>query len=136
MKEKLQEKILHYRIAESRFNQLIQQRNFILQKIEEFNLTKKTLEEVSRLKGNEILVAVGSLTYINAKLTNTKKVIVEVGAGVALEKTVEEAKKTLEKREKNLKDALKKLEVEIQKTNQLLLLYQKELQRLQERSEK
>jgi len=132
--KEFQQKLLEYNLLQERIGQLIQQRNFVESKLEELEVTEETIEEVGKIKENDILVAVGSLTYINARLTSNDKVIVEVGAGVALEKTIEEAKQTLEKRKKNLQDALKKLDEEIQKVGQLLQVYQMEIQKLQKKS--
>ena len=58
-----------------------------------------TLDALEKEKENaELLVPIGSSSYIKVKLANTDKVIVGVGAGVSIEKTVPEAKETVKER--------------------------------------
>ncbi len=45
-----------------------------------------------------MLVPIGGSSYIKVKLADTSKVIIGVGAGVSVEKTLSEAKSTLKER--------------------------------------
>lgn len=130
MKKELQEKILQYKLLEDRLKQLAQQRSLLLSKLPEMEATKETLDEVLKSKENEILVSIGSATYAKGKLIKTDKVIVEVGANVALEKSIEGACEILEKRKKNLESAIKKFENEINVVYQTLIKLEPEIRRL------
>ena len=130
LRKKLQEKTLEYQIVESRLNQLMQQQSLIKARLQEVEITKETLDEIEKSKGKEILISVGSLSYVHAKLAENEKIIVEVGAGAALPMSMEDAKKLLEKRKENLQKGSKKLEEEIGKTTQLLQLLHAEIQDL------
>jgi prefoldin alpha subunit len=58
-----------------------------------------TLDALEKEKENaELLVPIGSSSYIKVKLANTDKVIVGVGAGVSIEKMVPEAKEIVKER--------------------------------------
>ena len=58
-----------------------------------------TLEGVEKEKENsELLVPIGGSSYVKAKLTNSDKVIIGMGAGVSIEKPVSEAKVILKER--------------------------------------
>ena len=58
-----------------------------------------TLEGVEKEKENsDLLVPIGGSSYVKAKLTNSDKVIVGMGAGVSIEKPVSEAKALLKER--------------------------------------
>ena len=58
-----------------------------------------TLEGLEKEKQNaELLVPIGGSSYIKVKLANTDKVIVGVGAGVSIEKTLPEAKEIVKER--------------------------------------
>ncbi len=58
-----------------------------------------TLDGVEKEKENsELLVPIGGSSYVKAKLTNSDKVIVGMGAGVSIEKPVSEAKAMLKER--------------------------------------
>lgn len=130
MKKELQEKILQYRLLEDRLRQLTQQRSLLLGKLPEMEATKETLSEVLKSKENEILVSIGSATYAKGKLMRTDKVIVEVGADIALEKTIESACEILDKRKKNLENAIKKFESEINVVYQTLANLEPQIRKL------
>jgi prefoldin alpha subunit len=58
-----------------------------------------TLEGVEKEKENsEILVPIGGSSYVKMRLANSDKVVVGIGAGVSVEKTVPEAKTMLKER--------------------------------------
>ncbi|MGC8812739.1 MAG: prefoldin subunit alpha, partial [Candidatus Aenigmatarchaeota archaeon] len=97
MEEKeFQEKILVYRLLEARLNSLMKEREMLLTKLVEIQTTIQSIEEIK--KNDEILFGIGSEAYAFGRIKEKGKFIVEVGGEVALEKTTEEAKKTLEKR--------------------------------------
>jgi len=61
------------------------------------------LEGLEKEKENsELLVPIGSNSYIKAKLENPDKVIIGMGAGVSVEKTFQEAKEIVKNRQENL----------------------------------
>jgi len=58
-----------------------------------------TLEGVEKEKENaELLVPIGGSSYVRVKLANPDKVIIGLGAGVSVEKTLPEAKSMLKER--------------------------------------
>ena len=58
-----------------------------------------TLEGIEKEKENaEMLVPIGGGSYINVKLANSEKIIVGMGAGVSIEKTLPEAKSIVKER--------------------------------------
>jgi prefoldin alpha subunit len=58
-----------------------------------------TLDGLEKEKENaELLVPIGGNSYVKAKISDTNKVIVGVGAGVSVEKTLQEAKTMLKER--------------------------------------
>lgn len=58
-----------------------------------------TLESIEKEKENaEMMVPIGGSSYINVKLANPDKVVVGMGAGVSVEKTLPEAKDIIKQR--------------------------------------
>ena len=58
-----------------------------------------TLEDVEKEKeGAELLVPIGGNSYVKAKLANPDKVVVGMGAGVSVEKTLQEARAIVKER--------------------------------------
>lgn len=106
MSEKeLQEKVMVYRIVESRIDALMRQRDLFLNKILELQNTIASVDEIAKSK-EEILFPIGSEAYSFGKVVDKDKIIVEIGAGVALEKNFEEAKEIIRKRKMILKQQL------------------------------
>jgi len=124
--EKLQEKLLAYRIIESRLENLLRQRDMLMNRIIEIETTLSSLKETKR--GKNAAFSIGSGAHVLGKIGEEDKIIVEIGAGVALEKTVKEAEEILSKRNEEvervltevqkgitqLSDGLEKLTPEIQ----------------------
>ena len=66
-----------------------------------------TLDGIEKEKENsELLVPIGGSTYMKVKLADSNKVIVGMGAGVSIEKTLAEAKTTLKERLDELEKTL------------------------------
>ena len=62
-----------------------------------------TLESIEKEKENaEMMVPIGGSNYITVKLANADKVVVGLGAGVSIEKTVPEAKVIVKERMEEL----------------------------------
>lgn len=67
--------------------------------IKDLTYANMTLEGLEKNKaGSELLVPIGGSSYIKAKLHDSDKVIVGMGAGVSIEKSPQEAKGIVKKR--------------------------------------
>ena len=67
--------------------------------ISDLTYANMTLDGIEKEKENtELLVPIGGSAYVKAKLADTNTVIVGMGAGVSVEKTLAEAKATLKER--------------------------------------
>ncbi len=77
--------------------------NMVNAVITDLTYANMTLEGLEKEKENsELFVPIGSSSYIKAKLENPDKVIVGMGAGVSIEKTLQETKEIIKKRLENL----------------------------------
>ena len=67
--------------------------------LQEMVTSKLTLEGIQDLNpGDEILVPIGASSFIRARIDDTEKVIVGVGADVSVDRACEDAVQNLEKR--------------------------------------
>ena len=74
--------------------------------ITELRLAKSTLEGLEKGgPGSQLLVPIGGGSYIMAKLQSLEKVIVGIGAGVSVERSLEDAKKGLDERVEAIRKA-------------------------------
>ena len=80
--------------------QTLQQRLQVLTQAQaELNVAKQSLETIEEAEeGADILVPTGSGTFVHAKLGNPEKLIVNVGAEVLVDMTIDDAKENVQGR--------------------------------------
>jgi prefoldin alpha subunit len=101
--EELRRLSLELRYLEQTAETIQSRINMINAVITDLTYANMTLEGVEKEKENvELFVPIGGNSYIKAKLESSDKVIVGMGAGVSIEKTLPEAKEMLKKRLENL----------------------------------
>jgi prefoldin alpha subunit len=87
-------------------------------------------------EGQDMLVPIGSGSFVHAKLASRENVVLNIGAGVSIEKTVADAKETLKVRKaevaegsKKLNEMLSKIDQEMQKIQAILGEYENQMQK-------
>ncbi|RLI18540.1 prefoldin subunit alpha [Candidatus Bathyarchaeota archaeon] len=115
--------------------QAIQSRiNFVNAALTELNLAKMNLEGLEKEKiDTPLLVPIGGGSYIKAKIESIEKVVVGIGAGVAVEKTFNEAKEILSKRVEELEKLYGRLQ---QQLSQMAQKIQEDRAKLEEISQR
>jgi prefoldin alpha subunit len=69
----------------------------------DYNRAAETLQEMTTVNIKETLIPIGGNTFAYGALENTDKVIINVGRGILIEKTVNAAIKTINKKIADLK---------------------------------
>ncbi len=106
VEEELRKLSVEMRILEQTAETLQSRINMVNAAITDLTYASKTLEGLEKEKEkSELLIPIGGSSYIRAKLENPDKVIVGMGAGVSVEKTMQEAKEILKKRMDDLEKA-------------------------------
>ncbi len=85
--------------------QILQQRVDLLnQLISNIETTLNSLESIKNLgKDNVVLFPLGGLVYVKSKILSTDKILVNIGAGVVLEKSIDDAIQFLKNKQRELK---------------------------------
>jgi prefoldin alpha subunit len=130
----IQEKLARYQILDSRVKALINRRDLLLTKMLEIETTLNSVEEVKKSKGQEIFLPLGSNVHVPGTLKKINKMIVELGANIAIETTSEKTKDILEGRKKELENGLKVVENEMMVLNNELMRLRPEIQTLLEKA--
>ncbi len=103
------------------------------QNLLEISLTANTLNELEKNEGEkEILVSLGSGSFVKGQLPKTETVIVGLGAGVSADRTIPEAKKLLEERAEAYGKLVERSRGELEKVLSRVNLLQPQLQALLE----
>lgn len=101
----------------------------------ELSMTLEVIKTVKELKpGTDILVPMGSDSFITAKLGTTDKVITGLGADVAAERGSEDALKVLEARRTELAQALDRAREELGKLGERMEALRPEAERILEKA--
>jgi len=105
------------RILEGSIGLLQSRLDIVRAAINEVTLAHNTLEGVAKLQnGESTLVPVGAGSYIRMKLEDSKKLIMGVGAGVAIEKDADSCVTELKARLEELERARTSLQQQLEQT--------------------
>ena len=107
--EQAQQLLYQLQMLESHFADLTQRENTLGNVYREASLAIETVKNLDGQKELDTLVPVGMGTYIKAKSTQNDKIILNVGAGVAIEKPKDAALNYLEARLKEVEVALQEV---------------------------
>ena len=118
------------RYLEEAVNELQSRINMTNAAITELRVSSMTMEGLeNEQKGAQLFVPIGGGSYVKARLATSKKVVVGIGADVAVERTFKEAKEELEAR---IAELQKTREVLGQQFNQVVERIQENRGRLEE----
>ena len=94
--KKAQELYMELRMLSEQIQEVQKQIGSFEENVTEVNESKKGLNELSEIEcGKEILVPIVSGIFVKAEIKETKEFIVNVGANVAVTKSIEEVQKLL-----------------------------------------
>ena len=97
-------------IFRAQLESIAQNQQLIQISLEELERARETLNQYQTAKeGDELLVPIGGNSFVFAKVATNSKAIVGVGTGISVEKSMEEAIKTMDDRSKELFDTMSKL---------------------------
>jgi prefoldin alpha subunit len=97
--EELRRLSVEMRYLEQTADALQQRISMVNAALTDLTYANMTLDGIETQKENaEMLVPIGGGSYVKAKIADTNRVIIGMGAGVSIEKTLAEAKVTLKER--------------------------------------
>ncbi|MEJ2125930.1 MAG: prefoldin subunit alpha [Candidatus Bathyarchaeota archaeon] len=126
--------VLESRYLEETMNELQSRLGMMNSAITELRLSNVTLEGLeNQKKGSQLFVPVGGGSYVKAKLETSKQVIVGIGADVAVEKSLQDAKAEVETRLASMEQTHKALGEQL---NQVVAKLQQNQSKMQQMSAK
>ena len=92
-KNNAKEKYLEYQMINQQLNEMNKQLQLIDERLVELQLIDSYLEDLKKTKmGSEVLVPISPGIYAKAELKNNTELVVNVGSGVAVKKSVDDSK--------------------------------------------
>ena len=129
--EELNRLSVEMRYYEQTAEALQQRISMINAAITDLTYANMTLEGMEKEKDDaELLVPIGGSSYIKVKLANTDKVIVGMGAGVSIEKTLPEAKAIVKERLDELEKTIASAQQQFAQVAERISLSRNQLQSL------
>ena len=107
--EQTQQLLYQMQMLEGYFSELIQKEQAIISVIREASSAVVSLKAIDNKTDSETLVPMGLGTFVKTKLIPNQKLILNVGAGVAIEKDQNYAINFLESRLKEMQVALQEI---------------------------
>ena len=107
--EKTQQLLYQMQMLEGYFSELIQKEQAIISVFREASSAVVSLKAIDNKTDSETLVPLGLGTFVKTKLIPNQKLILNVGAGVAIEKDQNYAINFLESRLKEMQVALQEI---------------------------
>ncbi|WP_340817977.1 prefoldin subunit alpha [Methanolobus sp. WCC4] len=99
-----------HREFQKRAEMIQQQVGMVQISIEDCNRALTTIEELSNVsEGSEMMFPIGSGSFVYANISHADKVVVDVGAGISVERPIADAKEILERRKARLTSALENM---------------------------
>lgn len=131
--QELQERMVQYQLIQQRIEAFGERRELLLSKMIEMDTTINSINDIGK---GEALLPIGSGVHVPGVLEEPKKLIVELGADIAIEEDIDSVKKILEKRKKILENAMKSIEEEMVRLNNGLMKLEPEIRSMIEKSQK
>lgn len=126
----MQENVLIYQILQKHLEELGQSALLLDRRYAEIEAAREAFEDIAGLKEkNEVLIPIGSGIFSYGKITDAKKVLVEVGAGVLMDKEPESARKFLEEKKQEIEKLAGELQAEINGTSEKMNAIASELEK-------
>jgi len=123
--------VVEIRYLENLAQSLQQRIGYVEAAIAEVQVASSTVDALSKEStGADILVPVGGGSYVRAKVADVEKLIVGIGADVAVEKTVKEATESYEERINEMRKVRTSLGEEIERVATAIAKGRQELERL------
>lgn len=134
--KELQQKMFEYQVLEENFKQLNQRRDLFTMKLMEIEQTNQAIGELEKSKADDVFLPIGSSVFLPCKVNKNEKMIVSIGADLALEKDLTEAKKILEERRKTIENGLENVQMDMLRIANRMRVLEPEIQEMISKTEK
>lgn len=106
----LRENMLRLETAKEQLEGLSRQQELIQLSIEEHAKARETVRNLAKSSpGEELMIPIGADSYIFAKASEQKDVVIGVGSAVSVQRSAEEAEKVLDQRIEELAQAFQRV---------------------------
>ena len=127
--DRIQEKAMQFQGLQQRLRGLEQKEQMLLQAIDELERAKLALKDLKKSKG-DAYIPLGANNFVLGEVKENEKVLIAIGAGIAVKKDREEAIKVSDERLKEFQAESDKVMKEIRKMSNELGKIQTDIETL------
>ncbi len=120
-RKKLEAMVNELNMYQGQADVLNQQMETVKSTIADLNIASETLETIKDKKDTETLVPIGAGSFIITEIKNTDEVIVGLGAGVAVKRTIDNAKESIKDQKTDLEALLNKMMTDLNKLTEIIV---------------
>ena len=120
-RKKLEAMVNEINMYQGQADVLNQQMETVKSTIADLNIATETLETIKDKKDTETLVPIGAGSFIITEIKNTDEVIVGLGAGVAVKRTIDSAKESIKDQKTDLEALLNKMMTDLNKLTEIIM---------------
>ena len=110
IEQRVNELVQHSRTLELYLNEVLERESTVTKLIEEARLASYALQNIPLDKENEALMPIGVGVYLKTNIPSIDKLLVNIGAGVTIEKTHQDTLNYIESRIKEFELALQQIQ--------------------------
>ena len=103
--EEMQKMVFEMKMLENKLKQLDQQMSLLEQSLVETGRLEESLDDFKKAGKGDAIVPIGLGVFAYGKIEDTSKAIVSIGAGLAVEKSIDETKESISKRKSRMMEA-------------------------------
>jgi len=119
-RQRLEEIVNELNAYKAQADTLNQQVETLKDTITDFTVAQETLDSIKGKKSPETLGPIGAGSFLITEIKNTEEVIVGLGSGAAVKKTIDDAKVSIEGQKKELDEIMQKMIGDIQKISDII----------------
>ena len=124
--EQLQQKVLQFQMLQQQLEQVNQHLEMLTQQAAELDISINAVKEIGQTKlNNEILAPLAGGIFLKAELKENQKLIVNVGSGVTVEKTIPQVVELLQHQQVDISQKIIEADSVLQQlSSQAMKIYQ------------
>lgn len=124
--EQLQQKVLQFQMLQQQLEQVNQHLEMLTQQAAELDISINAVKEIGETKiNNEILAPLAGGIFLKAELKENQKLIVNVGSGVTVEKTIPQVVELLQHQQVEISQKIVEADSVLQQlSSQAMKIYQ------------
>lgn len=129
-KEELQKKYVELQELNEKLKQMQQAMQNLEQQFLELGKLSESLEDIKKFKQEDLFVPLGGGIFVEGKLVDSKKVLMNVGSNVLVKKNIDDAKKIVNEQIEDIKKIIENISEELNKGVEQSQKLQEEVEKL------